>query len=323
MKRIILIASTFVIASYGFAQSECSKSNAIFKTDNIGTPKDVYSLGSNPEFPFLRNLSTPQQVASAINKSKGKNGMNELNGMLMDIGFTNGVSDVDAATVSSDYIPSGTMGNMGDGNYNTAYIRLMGGDQGTKAWKVSSGSGCYMYFLAKCGNAFYPTSAKTTACLNVPLNLTGSTKEVTLESGGTKTTTQGTYVYYHRRRHMKQTLAPDFADIPDQNPSYPILLNTTKTVEAVPQSYTINLSTPDNNVTVCQDSTLNLTANIDVEKTSEYSGYYPAKSVKKYKEVSRHEYKKIARKMRKAKRKEEKVARLSHLEVNTDVAMNR
>ena len=325
MKRIMLISVLLTVALAGYGQSGCSGNNAIFKTDNSGTPKEVYTLGSNPEFPFLRNMSTPEQVAAALKKNANKHGMHELNNMLMDIGFANGVQDVTAANISADYIPAGTNGNMGDGNYSTSYIKLMadGGNsnsQGVKSWKISSPTGCYMYVLAKCGNAFYPsTQTKKTACINVPVNLTNGSKEVTLENSATKTTKEDVYVYYHKK-HRKHPLAPEFAGLSDPTASTPVLLNTKKNVEGVPQTYRVSLSTPDNNVQVCEDKPLDLTANINVERTSEYTGYYPTTAKRQYKEVSKHVYRKTARKMRKSERKEAKVARMTHLEVETDVA---
>lgn len=318
MKRLILISAFFTVAYCSFAQSDCSKSNAIFKQDNYGSPKEVYSLGSNPEFPFIGGLSSPQQVASAM--KSGKRGSAHLNNMLMDIGFAGGAKDVTASSITAYTIPAGTAGNMGDGNYSTHYVKLAS-SEGTSAWKVTSPSGCYLYFLAKCGNAFYPANApaKTTACVTVPMTVASTTKDVTLESGATQTTTAATYVYYHKK-HRRRALAPEYADLRDPTASTPVQLNNTKKVEAVPQTYRVTLSSADNNVEVCEDKPLEVTANINVEKTGSYAGFYPNKNNRLYKEVSKHVYKKSERKMRKAARKERKVARLTHMDVKTEVA---
>jgi hypothetical protein len=324
MKRSILIPAFFLVASSCFAQTQCSQSNPIFRTDNYGAAKEVYSFGSNPEFPFLRNLSTPQQVANAMKKGIARHGMAELNRMMMDIGFTNGVKDVTAAYVTEDYVATGTPGNMGDGNFSTAYIKLMGGDQGVKTWKISSPTGCYVYILAKCGNAFYPAkpATKATTSLDVPLNLNTTSNEVTLESSATKTTTGSTYVYYYKTKHRNRAEAHK-ANVNDPCASEPVLLNTTKKVEAVPQTYKVTVSTPENSVKVYEDKPLDVTANINVEKISEYAGYYPTATKKQYTEVSKRVYRKSERKMRHAINKEEKVARLTNIDVNTDVPVKK
>jgi len=319
MKRLILISAFFSLASYGFAQS---KSNPIFVNDNSGTAKEVYRLGDNPEFTGLRNLNSPQQVSTAMKKTRGRK---QLDGMLKDIGFTNGVNDVSASDISEAYIPAGTRGNMGDGNYNSANIKLMGDNgtassKGVKAWKVTSPTGEYMYVLGKCGNAFYPTSApKQTACVTAPLNLENNTKEVTLGGDAISTSSSATYVYYHKR-HRHHALAPEFAALNDPTASTPVLLSTSKSVSAVPQTYKVTVSTENNNIQVCEDQPLDLSANINIEKSSEFTGNYPS-SNRNYKEVSKHAYKRIARKMRHAEKKEKKVARLTGEEIKTDVAV--
>ena len=243
--------------------------------------------------------------------------------MLTDIGFTNGAKDVTASSVTEYYIPSGTLGNMGDGNFNTAYIKLTGNGQDIKSWKISSPTGCYVYILAKCGNAFYPAKphGRATTSMDVPLNLNSNSKEVSLACGDIKTTTGSVYVYYLKNRDRKRALAPEYANLTDPRASTPVLLNTSKKVEAVPQTYKVTVSTPDNSIRVYEDRPLEVTANINVEKTTEYTGYYPAKTNTQYKEVSKRIYRKTERKMHNAIRKEQKVARMTQVPVNTDVAV--
>ncbi|MCD6013581.1 MAG: hypothetical protein K0Q79_3443 [Flavipsychrobacter sp.] len=328
MKRIILISVLFTAALSGYAQN---RSNALFRTDNqTGAPKEVYSLGANPEFPFLRNLSTSEQVASAIRRNSARPQGAELNNMLQDIGFANGGKDVTASNVTKETLPPGTSGNMGDGNHNTHHVKLMAdgdGGSGIPAWKITSPTGSSMHILAKCGNGFSaskPATAQTTPCFNVPVTLTGTTKEITVGgNGATKTTTEATYVYY-KMKNRDRALAPEFADLRDPNASTPLLLSSSKTVESVAQTYRVSLATPSDqhNMVVCEDKSLDLTADINVEKVGAYSGFYPSASKNKYKEVSKCVYKKVARKMRKAERKEEKVAKLTGVKVKTEtVAM--
>jgi hypothetical protein len=319
MKRLMLMTAIFMIANSGFAQTECSKTDPIFKSDNYGTPKDVSTFGSNPEFRFLRNLATPQDVAMAIKKAADKPGAGQLNAMLKDIGFAHGARDVNASAISSYVIPSGTKGNMGDGNYSTSYVMLTG-ERGIKSWKITSQEGCYLYILAQCGNAFYPAKApKTTVSLEVPINMSADTKDITVTSPDSRVSTAKTYIYYERAKR-EQDLSPEFSDLKNPLASNPVLLNTTKKMEPVQQTYRISVSPSREFVNVYEDQSLDVPANINVEKTSEYTGYYPAVAANNYKQVSRWTYLKSARKMRHALRKEEKIAHITNATINTDVA---
>lgn len=203
MKSLILIFAVLIVVPC-FAQTECRKSNPIFKSDNYGTPKGVYSLGSNPEFPFLRNLSTPQQVVLAIKRSTNKHGATELNRILKDIGFANGAKDVGVSSVTVYNIPSGTIGNMGDGNFKTAYIKLMG-EENIKSWKITSAKGCSMYILAKCGNAFYPTEPAAAPQAVAPVVI-DTMKMLSLEGNVPTATKECDYCCYHyyRMRHWRR-----------------------------------------------------------------------------------------------------------------------
>jgi hypothetical protein len=316
MKRLFLISACLAAVSC-YAQNDCNKDNPIYKFDNTNaTPKEIRTLGSNPEFPFLRNMSSSHQVYMTIkkgDKTTGK-GMTELNNMLMGIGYANGSRDLQESAVTETYIPSGTEGNMGSGGYGTTYARLMADNgRGTKAWKISSPSSatCSVYILAKCGNAFVPkeTTPKT-ACLDVPISLTGDNKEITLNTN-TSSVTDNTFIYYHRKKHRKIAGIVN-KDIPDSNPSVPLLVNTKNRFDAGPQTFRVTVSTPDDHIKVCQDQTALVPANIDVERVSQYTGLYPKKN---YKLVSKRVYNRTARKLRKAKRKEDKIAALTGLTI--------
>ncbi|MDR3680361.1 MAG: hypothetical protein P4L41_10385 [Flavipsychrobacter sp.] len=153
-------------------------------------------------------------------------------------------------------------------------------------------------------------------CVTAPINMTGS--QVTLTSSGSKSVTkEQVYVYYSRRHHRRHDQEYPVSGISDRYPSMPILLRSEKDVKALPEAYNVTITTPQSNVAVCPDSTLNLAANINVEKVSSYTGNYPGTNSdnKVYNKVSKREYKMIARKMRKIKRNEDKIARRSGLTV--------
>jgi hypothetical protein len=150
--------------------------------------------------------------------------------------------------------------------------------------------------------------AQSQGCTTAPVSVTGS--QVTLTSDGGTVMNKQMYIYYERRHHRHQQ--PDMvAGINDQYPSTPILLNNRKIANTAPTVYNVSLSTPESNVTICRDSALNITANINVEKVSSYTGNYPGSTGddKEYTKVRKHTYKVAARKMRKIERNEEKLAR--------------
>src|SRR5438045_3263123 len=96
--KLLLIAPLLLGAIALQAQSSCSKNHPVYNVNASATPKKVYNLGANPEFPFLRNLSTRQQVVNALNskanRKKYPRQMREIDNMLKEIGFTNGAQDV-------------------------------------------------------------------------------------------------------------------------------------------------------------------------------------------------------------------------------------
>ncbi len=322
MKQLILISACFAAAT-AFGQTDCSKNNPIYKFDDVsGSPKVIRALGSNPEFTFMRNMTSARQVYEAIKRTERNNtdkrGMAQLNNMLMEIGYANGAKDLDESSISMAYLPAGTEGNMGSGAYNSIYCKLMLDDpNGVKSWKIASPAGgptCQLYILAKCGNAFFPKQSPVnkTACLNVPVTLTGDPKEVTVADA--VTSTDNVYIYYHKKHH-RHMAANTNGDIPDAYPSSPLLLNSTNRVESNPETYKVTVTTPDDHLRVCQGQEANIPTSIDVEKESQYGGYYPGSGKKSYKEVSKRVYRRTARKMRKAKRKEDQIAALTCVRV--------
>lgn len=323
MKRLFLISASLMLASAAFAQD--ASDNSLYKFDNAGTPKTVRTLGSAPEFPFLRNLTSSRQVYNAIKRHEDDNtrAMNKLNDLLMQIGYANGAKDLEASDITEAYVPPGTEGNMGSRGYTYSYTRLSGNAAEFKAWKIAPNGSNYspIYLFAKCGNAFYPKSGGKTACLNVPVNVTPDMSQITLPASGSEVaTTDKVYVYYVRRHHKERDMAYPVSGINEKYPSQPILINSDKVADVVPETYTVSLNSPNSTVTACPDATLNVTANVNVEKTSTYTGNYPKDDHKVYKKVSKRHYKMIARKMRKAERKAEKIARRTGVPVDVKLA---
>ena len=151
-------------------------------------------------------------------------------------------------------------------------------------------------------------------CVTAPVSITGT--PVTITSSGDKSITNDKVYIYYARKHAKKHEAYNLP-VADQHPSMPLRMSNEKVVQAVPETYNVSLTTPQSNVAVCPDSALNVAANIDLEKVSSYTGNYPGSNGDKneYKKVTRHQYKMAARKMRKVKRNEEKIARKTGMSV--------
>lgn len=318
MKRILLISASLVL-TYG-AIAQAVRDNTVFTFNNGEQPKSVSRLGTAPEFPMLAHKSSANEFYRAIKRHQDENteAMNHLNGLLMQIGYANGAKDLEANDVSEAWVAPGTVGNMGSAGYSYGLYRLDGDRDEFKAWKVApNGSGNQaLYFFAKCGNAFYPQQQKTAACISVPVEVTPDMKEVSLPASGAKVTTDNkTYVYYDRKRGKKDDREYPVTGLNEKYPSEPLLITDQKDITIQPETYTVSVDPARQDVTACTNKTLDLTANVNVEKTGTYTGNYPESSHSTYKKVSKRDYKMIARKKAHAERKANKIAKRTAMDV--------
>ncbi len=319
MKRILLISAS-VMLTYGAMAQWGARDNSLFTFRDGEQPTEVSRLGTAPEFPMLAHKASANDFYRAIKRHQDDNteAMNHLNGLLMQIGYTNGAKDLEANDVSEAYVAPGTVGNMGSSGYTYGLYRLSGDRDEFKAWKVAANGGTNqaLYFFAKCGNAFYPQQQGRTACINVPVQVTPDMSQVTLPASGAAVTTDNkTFVYYERKRHKKDDQAYPVAGLNEEYPSDPLLITDRKDVTIQPEQYTVSVDPARTDVTACTDKTLNLTANVNVEKTGTYTGNYPESSHATYKKVSKHQYKMIARKKAHAERKANKIAKRTAMDV--------
>ncbi len=305
------------------AIAQMGSTNALFNFNNGETPREVSRLGTAPEFPFLMNKSSASQVYNTIKRHANDNteAMDNLNGLLRQIGYANGANDLNPGDVSEAYVAPGTVGNMGSRGYVYNLYRLEGNRSEFKAWKIAANGGNSngaLYLFAKCGNAFYPKKEMGTACVKVPVDVKPDVSQITLPASGSKVTTDNkTFVYYTRKRHKKNEAAYPVAGLSEQYPSKPLEVADRKDMSIQPEAYTVSLSNTKSPVAACENQTLNLTANVNVEKTSTYTGNYPHDGHTSYQKVSKRHYKMIARKKHNAERKANKIAKRTkqHVEV--------
>jgi hypothetical protein len=301
MKKLLFLIPLVALNTISFAQKYCSKDHPIYNMDNLSSPKNVYRLGSDPEFPFLRNLSSSRQVLAAMksreNSKKYPRQMKELNKMLVEIGFDNGVQDVTLSSISEYNVSPGTTGNMGDGHFSYSYVKLEG-SRPYKAWRISSGSKCDVSFFSSCGNAFYPFGAENSGtytgnkpCKDVEVNVNTDPKEVTIDE--TKHATKKTYIYY-KKGCPCEDCGPGWSEAGYNKGilSRPLLVKKDEVV--VPQTYKVT-SGSTGHVIICAGKPTEVTTDLQVEKENEYTGYNPSDVKKEYIEVSRREYKRALR----------------------------
>jgi len=208
MKRLLLISASLMLTYATIAQVG---DNALFKFRNGDAPRDVNKMGSAPEFPFLRNKTSADQVYTTIKKHADDNTetMDNLNGLLRQIGYANGARDLNKGDITEAYVAPGTVGNMGSRGYVYGLYRLQGDPSEYKAWKIAPNGGNTngpLYLFAKCGNAFYPKREPRTACINVPVEVKPDVSQITLPASGSKVTTDNkTFVYYAHKHHKRMT----------------------------------------------------------------------------------------------------------------------
>lgn len=289
MKKLMFLTPFIFSAAILLAQPARSD---LYNVDRTGNAKSVYTLGENPQFPFLRGLSTPQQVANAMHSSENRRKypqqMKELDKIMMGLGFENGAMDVQASDISAHAIEPGASGNMGSGNNKYSYSVLKT-KKPQKAWMVAGNDGEQAIALMNaCGNAFY--SADYTGykpCNNEVVNVSSEPKEITVSAP--QKIQKKVYVYY-RRGCACSDCTPSWsrAAYEDGILSRPLLVKTVKA--PIPQSYTISTN-GSGNALICKGKTTEVTTGLVVEKEDSYTGYMPP--AKQYVQVPRREYKRL------------------------------
>lgn len=305
MKRLFFLIPAVMAGTILFAQGDCSKNHPIYKVNENGKVETVRALGSDPEFTFLRHLSSPDQVVAALKRAEKdkrySRQVRELDDMLKQCGFENGVKDVTASSVSALTIPKGTEGNMGNGHYTYSKVKLETRTP-AKAWKIESDNGCYVAVLSTCGNAFYPNTEKAKsytgnkpACKDVSVDISSEPKEITVANGGERHITKKTYVYYVDHCGCFTGCGDDsYSD--EGSRSRPLLVKTEDITEPAAVTYKVSTS-GTGTATVCNGKPTQVRADmtdVSVEKEGEFTGDKPEVR-KEYIEVSRHEYKRWLR----------------------------
>jgi hypothetical protein len=303
MKRLLLLLPALIAGVTLTAQNDCGRNHPVYKVDNAQAVATVRTLGTDPEFPFLRNLSTSQQVLAALksadNNKKYARQVKELNDMLQEAGFENGIRDVSLSSISSITMPKGTEGNLGNGHYSYSYVTLAP-PKPVKAWQITSGKGCYVAILSACGNAFYPgieaqRSATFTGykpvCKDVAVAVSSEPTQIIMSKGGEKHITKETYIYYIDRCGCFTGCEDDSYSGEDGSRSRPLLVKTEDIAE--PAAVTYKVSAKGTGIaTICNGKPKEVRADmadVTVEKELEYTGEKPEVR-KEYIEVSRRTY---------------------------------
>ena len=166
--RFFLSVLLALLCCGAWAQSSCKRSSTLFQFDAHVRPRNfTEKLGNHPQFPFLqqeKGITTRALFIAAAkdpeSRKKYQKEFTAFNGLLQDIGFTNGYKDLKPSHVENLYINPGTIGNLGFFNKesNFIYVRLNPAgesEDGIAAWKLTGPAGCSFYILHTCGNAFF------------------------------------------------------------------------------------------------------------------------------------------------------------------------
>lgn len=172
MKQAILWMLLTACVATVHAQKPCPQDHRIFNFPegarmNVITKK---SFGRGPQFRFLIGITDKNKMVTELKKRTNwkdyKPDSIELEKLLRSIGFTNGLHDesLTADRLEYTHIPYSTIGNLGGKSkqrgieYSYVIMLVKETTKGIKAWKITSPTGCFLYFFTKCGNAFYPKS---------------------------------------------------------------------------------------------------------------------------------------------------------------------
>lgn len=161
MKKAILLLVAALQSIAAFAQPACTNQHRIFKVPPGKTPTIVTKLGSNPQFAIMCNvLDGDQQFKNMKALAEIPKYKKEINELFQSMGYT-GVSDprFTRDKLSAANLPFGAQGMLGDGNHKYVYSLLaLPGEKTIRGWRVEALEGCDLYFMSKCGNAFYYTN---------------------------------------------------------------------------------------------------------------------------------------------------------------------
>ncbi|HMH24293.1 MAG TPA: hypothetical protein VK563_21075 [Puia sp.] len=181
--RIFLLFVSLILFSRSFSQQNCVRNSSLYHFDRSAQPRHFTErLGSHPEFPFLQEVNgvstTDLFLRSIRNDSVHLKYAREFKAfdlLLRNSGFRNGYKDLSKKNVENVHVSPGTIGNLGFYDkqkdlISYIYVRLnpAGEDaSGIAAWKLTNSSGCFLYILHTCGNAFYPNSTECCKAISV------------------------------------------------------------------------------------------------------------------------------------------------------------
>ena len=220
MKHFLsLLALCIYLNMYG--QSNCDSQLPLYRFTENKSPLELKSLGSSPQFEFLREIKSKEAFFESIRKNrkflKYDKELVELIKLLHSIGFKKGIDDKDfnEAALEFQIIEKGTLGNTGNHFHQYKLIRLLDNEP---SWKITSPTGCYFYIFTKCGNAFYPQtpiastvkSVDTCHKLLVVLPRTVDTLQINVDT--IRVNTKIFVHYFKKTRKTKEGIDSVFSD---------------------------------------------------------------------------------------------------------------
>jgi hypothetical protein len=282
--KIVFSSILILLGLNLFAQSQCDLKHMLFHPPAGRIPQPIKSLGNNPQIKCLRGITDTQNFFEALRtcltKDIYKADYEELDEMLKQIGFTNGIVDNNFTEGSLSYetIPYGTKGMLGykkDKKIGYVYAELVPENHnGIKGWKVTAPSGCFVYIFTTCGNAFYPEQPCLPCpdCPNVTITSDGDTTEIACKVTPTKKQiTVEVWICLHTKTKQGQPQQQQQQQQQQQSSGKvdkfkPFLLTTSKMdieeCTGFSTNYKFIVAPFSTTNVICRDTTINIPLNI-------------------------------------------------------------
>jgi len=150
----------------------CTDKHPVYNIPVNKKPKNLPRLGTNPQFGTLKYLKTEQEVYDHLHKRYDQNrggDAAELDKLFNAMGY-NGFKDASftVSQLTGVLLYSGVTGMLGAGGHTYEYTTIAPGkDIYHKAYRVTSSTGCDIYIMETCGNAFFTGCENLTDCETV------------------------------------------------------------------------------------------------------------------------------------------------------------
>ena len=154
--------------------NNCAEKHPVYNIPQGKEPKKIARLGSFPQFGYLGNYTTTQEVFDHLKRKyqENRNGdAAELDRLFKAMGYSGFTGpNVTVDKFKAIVLPCGITGMLGDGAHNYEYTEICGNNPGgtLNAYRVKALSGCDLTIMETCGNGFFAGGTELTNCVDAP-----------------------------------------------------------------------------------------------------------------------------------------------------------